>query len=243
MPVLHVVVPCFNEAGTLDTVLGSIGRVRWPDGWRSEVTVVDDGSEPGAARAAEEACRAHGATLIRLPTNRGKGAAIRTGFARVLERAAGVDAVAIHDADLEYDPQDLATLLAALPGHDAVFGNRWGGATDARLKRRAHRLLNRTLTAASNLLTGLSIHDMECCHKLLTVPGLRAILPDLTEDRFGIEPQLAAAAGRHRLRVAEAPVSYRPRSFAEGKKIRAKDGLRALLVIVRERFRRKTALA
>jgi glycosyltransferase involved in cell wall biosynthesis len=241
MPALHVVVPCFNEAGTLDAVLASIGRVRWPGDWRGEVTVVDDGSEPAAAGAADEACRAHGANLIRFPVNRGKGAAIRAGFARVLERAADADAVAIHDADLEYDPQDLAALLAALPGHDAVFGNRWGGAADPRIKRRAHRLLNRVLTGASNVLTGLSIHDMECCHKLFTVPALRRILPELTEDRFGIEPQVAAVAARYGLRVTEGPVSYRPRGFAEGKKIRAKDGVRALLVIARERFRRGVA--
>jgi glycosyltransferase involved in cell wall biosynthesis len=240
MPVLHVVVPCFNEAGTLDGVLAAIGRVRWPEGWRAEVTVVDDGSEPAAARAADEACRLRGATLIRHPMNRGKGAAIRTGFARVLERAGDDDAVAIHDADLEYDPQDLASLLAALAGRDAVFGNRWGGAADPHIQRRIHRLLNRLLTGASNLLTGLSIHDMECCHKLFTTPALRRILPELTEDRFGIEPQLAAVAARLGLRVAEGPVTYRPRGFAEGKKIRAKDGVWALLVIARERFRRST---
>lgn len=239
MPVLHVVVPCFNEAGTLDAVLASIGRVRWPEGWRAEVTVVDDGSDATAANGAERACAAHGASLIRHGLNRGKGAAIRTGFARALEHAGSADAIAIHDADLEYDPQDLATLLARLAGHDAVFGNRWGSELDPRVKRRVHRLLNRALTGASNLLTGLSIHDMECCHKLFTAPALRSILPELTEDRFGIEPQLAAVAARHGLRVAEGPVSYRPRGFAEGKKIRAKDGLQALLVIARERFRRK----
>lgn len=240
MPVLHVVVPCFNEAGTLDGVLASIAGVRWPEGWRADVTVVDDGSSPEAARAAETACRAHGATLLRHEVNRGKGAAIRTGFTKVIARAGDADAVAIHDADLEYDPQDLATLLGRLAGHDAVFGNRWGTAPDPRITRRMHRLLNRILTGASNLLTGLSIHDMECCHKLFTAPALRSMLPELTEDRFGIEPQLAAAAARHRLRVAEGPVSYRPRGFAEGKKIRAKDGVRALLVIARERFRRRT---
>lgn len=240
MPVLHVVVPCYNEAGTLDGVLAAIAKVRWPEGWHAKVTVIDDGSSPDAARAAESACRDRGATLLRHEANRGKGAAIRTGFSQALERAGDADAVAIHDADLEYDPQDLATLLGRLPGHDAVFGNRWGSDPDPRIKRRLHRLLNRVLTAASNLLTGLSIHDMECCHKLFTAPALRAVLPDLTEDRFGIEPQLAAAAARHGLRVAEGPVSYRPRGFAEGKKIRAKDGVRALLVIARERFRRRT---
>jgi len=239
MPVLHVVVPCFNEAGTLDAVLASIARVRWPDGWRAEVTVVDDGSGPEAARAADAACRAHGATLLRHPANRGKGAAIRTGFARAVERAGDADAVAIHDADLEYDPQDLAGLLSRLPGHDAVFGNRWANVTDPRLRRRVHRLLNHGLTAASNLLSGLAIHDMECCHKLFTASALRSMLPELSEDRFGIEPQLAAVAARHGLRVTEGPVAYRPRSFADGKKIRAKDGLRALLVIARERFRRR----
>lgn len=239
MPVLHVVVPCFNESGTLDAVLASIGKVRWPVGWRAEVTVVDDGSEPAAARVADDACRTHGATLVRHGRNRGKGAAIRTGFARAAARGAEGDAVAIHDADLEYDPQDLAALLARLPDHDAVFGNRWGASIDPRMGRRAHRLLNRILTGASNLLTGLTIHDMECCHKLFTMRALRPMLPELTEDRFGIEPQLAAVAARHGLRVIEGPVSYRPRGFAEGKKIRAKDGLRAVLVIARERFRRK----
>lgn len=237
MPVLHVVVPCFNEPGTLDAVLASIAKAGWPDGWRAEVTVVDDGSEPAAARIAADSCRTHGATLVRHEVNRGKGAAIRTGFALAASRAGDGDAAAIHDADLEYDPQDLATLLERLPGHDAVFGNRWGSAADPRIKRRAHRFLNRLLTGASNLLTGLAIHDMECCHKLFTIEALRPMLPELTEERFGIEPQLAAVAARHRLRVAEAPVSYRPRGFAEGKKIRARDGVRALLVIVRERFR------
>jgi len=237
MPVLHVVVPHFNESATLDAALDRLDAVVWPTGWRAEVTVVDDGSDPDAARRAEDSCARRGVAFVRHDRNRGKGAAIRTGFARVLERAAADDAVAIQDADLEYDPTDLIGLLRALPDRDIVFGNRWAAAPDPRLTRRLHRFLNACLTRSSNALTGLKVADMECCHKLFTVPALRTVLPELTEERFGIEPQIAAVAARHRLRVTEVPVRYRPRGFAEGKKIRPKDGVRALFVMLRERFR------
>jgi hypothetical protein len=120
---------------------------------------------------------------------------------------------------------------------DAVFGNRWGTDSELRFTRRIHRGLNRALTAASNALSGLRVADMECCYKAFRVPTLRAVLPWLSEDRFGIEPQIAAALGRLRARVAEVPVRYAPRSFAEGKKIRPRDGVQALWVIARERLR------
>jgi hypothetical protein len=104
-----------------------------------------------------------------------------------------------------------------------------------------HELANGLLTALSNRATGLGVHDMECCYKLLRVPVLRAIRPSLTEERFGIEPQVAAALARNAVRVGEVPVAYAPRSFAEGKKIRWTDGVRALWVIARERARRAPA--
>jgi hypothetical protein len=105
-----------------------------------------------------------------------------------------------------------------------------------------HELANGLLTALSNRATGLGVHDMECCYKLLRVPVLRAIRPSLTEERFGIEPQVAAALARNAVRVGEVPVTYAPRSFAEGKKIRWTDGVRALWVIARERARRAPAV-
>ncbi|MFO0827018.1 MAG: glycosyltransferase family 2 protein [Phycisphaerales bacterium] len=243
MPTLHVVIPFYEEAGTLEECLRRVAAAPLPKGWKSSLTLVDDGSSQAARDAARAICERRGGLFLQHPQNRGKGAAIRTGFVAVLERARDEDVVIIQDADLEYEPGDYAALLAPIiaGAADAVFGNRWGGDHDARSRRRLHRALNRSLTLMSNALTGLQVHDMECCYKLMRVPILRRIMPALTEERFGIEPQIAAALGRMKARVAEAAVRYAPRSFAEGKKIRPKDGIRALWVMARERFRRDGA--
>jgi glycosyltransferase involved in cell wall biosynthesis len=241
MPVLHVVMPVFDEGPTLAGIAGRVAAAPLPAGWELRVVMVDDGSRPRAAAAARAACSAHGtlAELIVHPRNRGKGAALMTGFDRVLASADDADAVVIQDADLEYDPADYPALLAALArdGSGAVFGNRWGAGGARRGYRRLHEMANGLLTAASNAATGLGVHDMECCYKLLPVPVLRRIRPWLSEQRFGIEPQVAAALAREGVRVAEVPVRYAPRTFAEGKKIRWTDGVRALWVIARERAR------
>ena len=236
MPTLFVVMPVFNEPVTLRASVARVRAVQVGEGWRTQIVLVDDGSSD----ATPETVRALGAegaaiTLFH-PRNRGKGAAIRTGFAHALSLAGAGDAVIIQDADLEYDPADFAGLLApvARGEADVVLGNRWAVPPKG-LKRLAHRLLNGFLTLSSNLMTGLRVNDMECCLKLFTVPALRTILRDLDEERFGIEPQIVAACARHRLRVAEAPCSYAPRSFEEGKKIRMKDGLRVFVVLWRER--------
>ena len=239
MPTLHVVVPFYEESGTLDACLRRVLAADIPTGWGLDVTLVNDGSSPAASEAARAICTSNVVRFLEHDRNRGKGAAIRTGFRSVLERAADDDVIIIQDADLEYDPADYPGLLDAIvTGRAAaVFGNRWGHAPEDRFQRRVHRLMTQALTAASNALSGLHVHDMECCYKLFRTPVLRRIMPFLTEDRFGIEPQIAAALGRLRIPVAEAAVRYAPRSFAEGKKIRAKDGVRALWVIARERFR------
>ena len=237
--------PVFNEGGTLGEIVARVLAAPLPEGWRTELTMVDDGSRPDAAAAVRACAARHAAAgnvrLVEHPANRGKGAALMTGFDRVLATAGDADAVLVQDADLEYDPADYAALLAALRGpRSAVFGNRWAAGEVQRrgAYRRVHALGNAALTVASNAMTGLRLHDMECCYKLLPVPVLREVRPWLTEERFGIEPQVAAALGRLRVPVAEVPVRYDPRGFAEGKKIRAKDGLRAFWVIARERLRR-----
>lgn len=243
MPTLHVVMPAYNEGPTLRTIVGRVLEAPLPAGWDRRLLVVDDGSGEEGARVAREAVAERAAEGVRLlvhPRNRGKGAALTTGFDAVLAQARDEDAVLVQDADLEYDPADYPALLEALApdGRTAVFGNRWADrAGRPTAVRRAHARANRMLTAASNLMTGLRVHDMECCYKVLPVPLLRAVRPALTEERFGIEPQLAAALARAGARLAEAPVRYQPRSFAQGKKIRARDGVRALWVIVRERLR------
>ena len=240
MPVLHVVMPVYDEGPTLAEIVRRVVHAPLPAGWTVDLTMVDDGSRPEAARIAADAARAHPgrARLIVHPRNRGKGAALMTGFDAVLEGAAEPDAALVQDADLEYDPADYPALLAPLAaGADAVFGNRWAAGGARRGYRRLHELANGLLTATSNAATGLGVHDMECCYKLLRVPVLRRVRPWLSEERFGIEPQVAAALARLGTRVAEVPVRYEPRSFAEGKKIRWTDGVRALWVIARERAR------
>src|SRR5205823_5035263 len=121
---------------------------------------------------------------------------------------------------------------------DAVVGTRWGRHRPlASFKHRVHALGNSALTLMSNIMTGYRVSDMECCYKVVSVRLLRQLRPLLTEQRFGIEPQYVAALSRLKARLAEVPVSYDPRGLAEGKKIGWRDGVRALLVIARERFR------
>jgi len=244
MPTLFVVMPVFNEPVTLRA---SVARVRAAEvgaGWSVQIVLVDDGSSDATPESVRALGAAGAAITLFHPKNRGKGAAIRTGFAHALTLAGAGDAVIIQDADLEYDPADFAGLLApvARGEADVVLGNRWAVPPKG-LKRLAHRMLNGFLTLSSNLMTGLRVNDMECCLKLFTVPALRTILGDLDEERFGIEPQIVAACARHRLRVAEAPCSYSPRSFEEGKKIRMKDGLRVFVVLWRERGRSRRMAA
>lgn len=244
MPILHVVMPVFNEGPTLGLILSRVLGAPLPPGWSLDVTMIDDGSHAAAASAVQSAAQAADRERVSLavhPRNRGKGAALLTGFDAVLSRASDTGAVLVQDADLEYDPADYPALLAALDtgGRKAVFGNRWAG--DVHRKgsyRRVHAAANRLLTLFSNALTGLRVNDMECCYKLVPVPLLREIRPWLSEERFGIEPQIAAALARAGAQVNEVPVRYEPRSFAEGKKIRWNDGAHAFWVMLRERFRR-----
>ena len=243
MPVIHVVIPFLNEESTLHTIVERLGSCSWPVGWTCRIILVDDGSASRAtdqARAIAEDARHAPTMLIRHRVNRGKGAALRTGFQEILKSAQDEDLVGVQDADLEYDPGDLVTIIDALettrpPAH-AAFGNRWTG-EDPSTIRRVHRLGNRMLTCLSNVLTGLSVSDMECCYKLIRIPMLRTIVHELDEDRFAIEPQLAATLARHQARVIEVPVSYEPRSFSQGKKIGLRDGVAAVAAIIREWFR------
>jgi glycosyltransferase involved in cell wall biosynthesis len=242
MPTLFVVVPYFNEPRTLAACIDRLQASRLPAGWSRHVVLVDDASEPTGRSAADAVAGSDPTTLtlLRHPVNAGKGAALMTGFDWILARARDEDAALVHDADLEYDPADHVALVGALAADPlvAVFGDRWHGAA---IRPGAvawlHRIGNRALTALSNAVSGLRVHDMECCSKLLRIPLLRTVRPWLSEPRFGIEPQLTAAIARARGSVREVPVRYEARGFSEGKKIGMRDGLRALWVIVRERLR------
>ena len=242
MPVLFAVIPVYDEPHTLAQCVGNVMAVQLPAQWSLKVIVVDDASGSDTATVAGELAQQHeGANsqfqLLTHAVNLGKGAALRTGFAAALQQAADTDVVITQDGDLEYDPNDYSALLGAL-GHEplsAVFGNRWAHARGGGAWQIFHAAVNRLLTFLSNQITGLDINDMETGYKLFRAPLLRKILPLLTEDRFGIEPQMTAALARVGARVRETPIHYAPRNRGDGKKIGPLDGLRALWVIARER--------
>jgi glycosyltransferase involved in cell wall biosynthesis len=249
MPVLWIVIPFFNEAPTLEPCVERVILAPLSVGWMRALVLVDDHSRDqqagqfgdAGALAARLRNAGHAVELLRHERNRGKGAALRTGFDRVLEMSEDNDAVIIQDADMEYDPADYPALLEPIIAGeaDAVFGTRWGGHFRAEgAWRRMHALGNRLLTRFSNLMTGYHVADMECCYKVMTIPALRRIRPMLSEDGFGVEPQMAAALARIGARLAQRPVRYDPREIGSGKKIRSRDAFRALYVMMRERLRR-----
>jgi glycosyltransferase involved in cell wall biosynthesis len=221
---LSVVIPAYNELATVERVLRRVREVPLS----LEVIVVDDGSTDGTrdllARLRDERLIDR---LVLHEENRGKGAALRTGFAE----ATG-DVVVVQDADLEYDPFELPVLLEPIlhGWADAVYGSRFLGGPH-RVHLFWHFQGNRLLTFLSNLLTDLNLTDMETCYKMVR-RDLLETLP-LTRNRFGIEPELTARLAQAGARIYELPISYRGRTYAEGKKIGWKDGLAALWHILR----------
>ena len=218
-----------------------------PDGWDRLITLVDDCSSPSHFPAVQDLVnRLHAERkplrFLRHEVNKGKGAALQTGFDAILASSAPADdLVIIQDADLEYDPGDYASLMEPIirGESDAVIGTRWGDHYQYKsLKHRVHAMGNGALTVLSNIMTGFRVSDMECCYKLMPVKVLRELRPMLSEQRFGIEPQIIAGLARLKKRVVQRPVKYDPRGLAAGKKIGWRDGVRALVVITRERFRR-----
>jgi glycosyltransferase involved in cell wall biosynthesis len=219
---LSVVMPCFNERATIEEILR---RVRAAP-FEKEIVVVDDGSSDGTREILKRLEQPLGLRLIFHEENRGKGAALRSGFA-----AATGDAVVIQDADLEYDPQDYPELLAPIRDGraDVVFGSRFQEGRNG--SSRWHYACNRLLTFLSNLFTDLDLTDMETCYKAFRADVARRLT--IRSRRFGVEPELTAGVARLRCRVFEVPVRYHGRDVAHGKKIRARDALDAVWSIVR----------
>ena len=215
--------PAFNEH---KTIAQSISRVL-AEPFVREVIVVDDGSTDSTL----ECVRALDDPRIRViehRVNRGKGAALRTGFAQALGPY-----VAVQDADLEYDPADLLSLLGPLRDGraDVVFGSRFMGAEAHRVVYFWHMVGNRFLTLLSNMFTNLNLTDMETCYKVFRRDVLKQIT--IEENRFGFEPEITAKVARGGWRVYEVGISYSGRTYAEGKKIGWRDGVRAIYCIVR----------
>jgi glycosyltransferase involved in cell wall biosynthesis len=215
---LTVVIPAYNEAATIESLLRRVREVPLD----LEVIVVDDGSTDGTR---DVLSRLEGSLVDRLflhEKNAGKGAALRTGF----KHATG-DVVVVQDADMEYDPHELPMLLRPiLSGNaDAVYGSRFLGGPH-RVLFFWHSVGNRVLTILSNMLTDVNLTDMETCYKMIRRELLQSL--PLSANRFGIEPEITARLAQAGARIYELPISYHGRSYAEGKKIGWKDGVAAL---------------
>jgi glycosyltransferase involved in cell wall biosynthesis len=226
-PCLSVVVPVFNEGATIAQVLEQVLEQRPV----LEVVVVDDASRDNSWKVMQRFAGKGRVKLFRHGRNQGKGAALRTGFAR-----ATAPYVLVQDADLEYDPSEYHLLLEpVLAGvADVVFGSRFQGAGAHRVLYFWHSLGNRFLTTMSNMVTDLNLTDLEACYKLFRREVLEKIT--IAENRFGFEPEIVAKVSRLRMRIYEVPISYHGRTYAEGKKIGWRDGISAIRCILKYRF-------
>ena len=228
---LSVVIPVYNEEKTLSTLVNAVVRVPI----RKQIILVDDCSKDNSRAVMQELEQTipdkwNRVTLEYHDVNKGKGAALRTGFAK----AEGA-VVIVQDADLEYDPNEYPRLLKPiLDGKaDVVYGSRFLGDQPHRVLYYWHSMGNKFLTMLSNWFTDLNLTDMETCYKLFRRECIQEILPELKQNRFGFEPEVTARIARKKYRVYEMSISYSGRTYEEGKKIGWRDGFYALYCIVR----------
>ena len=222
---VSIVIPCYNEKDTIEKI---VEAVRGAAIESKEIIIVDDCSQDGTKAVLEERVAQIADRIIYHPVNRGKGAALRSGFA-----AATGEIVLVQDADLEYNPEDYPVLLEPLLSGkaDAVFGSRFMGGRPHRVLFFWHMAGNRFLTLLSNIFTNLNLTDMETGYKAFKASVIKSI--HLQEDRFGIEPEIIAKLARRGCRIYEVGISYSGRTYAEGKKVNWKDGVRAIYAIVK----------
>lgn len=227
-PMLSIVVPVFNEAAHLEEVIEYMMQSPCPI--RREWIFVDDCSSDESAHILRQIQSRHGFRLIEQPRNQGKGSAVITGI-----RESRGDFIMIQDADFEYDPYDVPDLLdPLLKGRaDIVFGSRFKKSA-LQVHRTWHYLINRLLTILSNAFSGIYLTDMETCYKIFRADLLKSM--NLQSRRFGIEVELTAYAAKTTARIFELPINYYPRTRLQGKKISWKDGVAALMHLVRFNF-------
>ncbi len=220
---LSVVTPCFNEAQTIKIVMEQV----LASPFVRELIVVDDGSTDNTLEIARE-CGDPRVRVLAQGVNQGKGAALRRGFAETTS-----DYVIVQDADLEYDPREYGLMLQPLLDGkaDVVFGSRFHSSQPHRVLYYWHSVGNKALTTLSNMFTDLNLTDMETCYKAFRREVLESVT--IEEARFGIEPEITAKVARGGWRVYEVGISYDGRTYAEGKKIGWKDGVRALYCVVK----------
>ena len=223
---LSIVIPCYNEKNTIQNILEVVRKVPIED---KEIIVVDDCSKDGTRHVLQNELKHLVDRLILHEVNQGKGAALRTGF-----QAAKGDIVIVQDADLEYDPFEIPIVIdpIAQGKADVVFGSRFLGAGPHRVVYYWHRLGNMVLTTLSNMFTNINLTDMETCYKAFKREIMQSI--KIEENRFGFEPEITAKLSKIKeIRIYEVGISYYGRTYAEGKKIGWKDGVRAIWCILK----------
>ena len=222
---VSVVIPCYNEENTIEKI---VEAARNSPVESKEIIVIDDGSQDGTQTVLKGKLSKSVDQIIYHPVNRGKGAALRSGFA-----AATGDIILVQDADLEYSPDEYPLLLEPIISGeaDAVIGSRFMGGRPHRVLFFWHMVGNRFLTLLSNIFTNLNLTDVETGYKAFTASLIKSI--QIEEDRFGVEPEIVAKLARRGCRIYEVGVSYSGRTYREGKKINWKDGVRAIYAILK----------
>ncbi|AFY67568.1 glycosyltransferase family 2 protein [Geitlerinema sp. PCC 7407] len=222
---LSVIIPCFNELGTISQVIEAVRESPVKD---CEIIIVDDYSTDGTRDLIKTHIASQVHQVIYHERNMGKGAALRSGFA-----AATGDVVIVQDADLEYDPQEYSLLLEPILNGkaDVVFGSRFMGGRPHRVVYYWHRVGNGFLTMLSNMFTNINLTDMETCYKAFRREIIQSI--KIEENRFGFEPEITAKVSKLNCRIYEVGISYYGRTYKEGKKIGWKDGFRAIFCILK----------
>ena len=224
---LSIIIPCYNELATIDTIIDAVNAAPYPD---KEIIIVDDCSTDGTRNKLKSEIEASGrvSKVIYHSVNQGKGAALRSGIA-----AATGDVVIIQDADMEYDPNEYPRLVEPILKNraDVVFGSRFLGGDAHRVLYFWHRVGNGFLTLMSNMFTNLNLTDMETCYKVFRREIIQGI--KIEENRFGFEPEITAKVAKLHCRIYEVGISYYGRTYDEGKKIGWRDGVRAIYCIVK----------
>ena len=222
---LSIVIPCFNEKATILELIDAVRSAPIQD---KQIIIVDDGSTDGTREILKGIEGEDDIDIIYHETNKGKGAALSTGFA-----AATGDICIVQDADLEYDPQEFPLVIQPIVDGkaDVVFGSRFQSGRPHRVVYFWHRIGNGVLTLLSNIFTDLNLTDMETCYKAFKREVIQSIT--IEEKRFGFEPEVTAKISKKNLRIYEVGISYYGRTYSEGKKIGWKDGVRAIYCILK----------
>ncbi len=224
---LSVIIPCYNEKDTLETVIEAIRNCGIKN---IEIIIVDDYSTDGTRQLIQAEIAKTVEKVIYHKVNCGKGAALRTGF-----KAATGDLVVVQDADMEYDPKDFVKLMepfvSGRADADVVYGSRYARSEKYMIKHFYHSAGNKFLTFLSNVFSDMALTDMETCYKMFRRELIQSI--KICENRFGFEPEITAKISKRKCRVYEVPISYYPRSYNEGKKIGVRDGFRAIYCIIK----------